>query len=86
VGAVFADAFHWVGLTNPDDSGYQDALSLDSVFAETTIITTGEILAEFMTFFSADQWQTGGHRNRAPSSERAGKKSIFGSDLHIGAR
>ena len=57
--AVFADTFYWVALTNPDDTRYRDAVAFDRVLADATIFTTDEVLAEFMTFFSADRWQRG---------------------------
>ena len=65
--AVFADTFYWVALTNLDDSRYQDAVALDSVLEGAVIVTTDEILTEFMTFFSADPWQ----RIRAAATVRS---------------
>jgi uncharacterized protein len=56
VRAVFADTFYWVALTNPDDSGYLDAQSLDEALAGTVIVTTDEVLAEFLTFFAGHPW------------------------------
>ena len=57
--SVFADAFYWVALTNPDDTRYRDAVAFDKVLTTTTIVTTDEVLAEFVTFFSADPRQRG---------------------------
>ena len=54
--AVFADAFYWVALTNPEDSAYRDAAALDDVIGNARIVTTDEVLTEFTTFFAADQW------------------------------
>ena len=59
--AVFADAFYWVALTNPADSRYQDAVAIDSAIADATILTTDEVLTEFLTYFAEDSWL----RNRA---------------------
>ncbi len=59
VRAVFANTFYWVALTNPDDFRYQDALALDNFLAGAVIVTTDEVLTEFMTFFSGDPWQRG---------------------------
>jgi uncharacterized protein len=67
VRAIFADTFYWVALTNPDDSRYQDALAFDHVLTDAVIVTTDEILTEFMTFFSADPWQ----RIRAAATVRS---------------
>ena len=64
--AVFADTFYWVALTNPDDTRYRDAVALDTALTNAKIITTDEVLVEFMTFFSADPWQ----RGRAAASVR----------------
>ena len=54
--AVFTDTFYWVALTNPGDSRYQEAIGLDNVLSGATIVTTDEILTEFMTFYSSDPW------------------------------
>lgn len=54
--AVFADAFYWIALTNPADTRYQDAHTLDQSLSGTTIITTDEVLVEFLTFFGSDAW------------------------------
>jgi uncharacterized protein len=56
VKAVFADTFYWVELTNPADSRYHDALALDDTLAAITIVTTDEVLGEFLTFFAGDDW------------------------------
>jgi len=66
VKAVFADTFYWVALTNPDDTRYRDAVVFDKVLTAATIFTTDEVLAEFMTFFSADPRQ----RDRAAMTVR----------------
>lgn len=50
--AIFADTFYWVALTDPDDTLYAQAAELESRFAGTLIVTTDEILTEFLTFFS----------------------------------
>lgn len=64
--AFFADTFYWVALTNPADSRYQDAKAFDEVLATAAIITTDEVLVEFLTFFAADPWL----RNRAAETVR----------------
>jgi uncharacterized protein len=51
--AVFADTFYWVALTDPDDALYKDAVRLESEHAHSTIVTTDEVLSEFLTFFSS---------------------------------
>jgi predicted nucleic acid-binding protein len=67
VKAVFADTFYWVAIANPNDSRYHDAIELDSVLVGATILTTDEILGEFLTFFSAGPWQ----RSRAAATVQA---------------
>ena len=57
--AIFADTFYWVALTNPGDTRYRDAIAFDKSLADGTILTTDEVLSEFMTFFSADRSQHG---------------------------
>ena len=50
-----------VALTNSADSRYQDAVAIDSTIADATILTTDEVLTEFLTYFAEDAWL----RNRA---------------------
>ena len=57
--AVFADTFYWVALTNPDDTRYRDAMAFDRVLANATVVTTDEVLSEFLTFFAAGPWGRG---------------------------
>jgi len=56
VRSVFADTFFWVAVTNPEDSRYRDAGAFDRVLAGTAVITTDEVLVEFLTFFSGGPW------------------------------
>jgi len=50
--ALFADTFYWIALADFADSAHQRALALTSEQANSTIITTDEVLAEFLTFFA----------------------------------
>ena len=54
--AVFADAFYWIALTNPADTSHHEAHRFDQFLAGTTILTTDEVLIEFLTFFGSDPW------------------------------
>jgi uncharacterized protein len=56
VKAVFADTFYWVALTNPADSSYHDVATFDDFAGSAMIITTEEVLTEFLAFFAADAW------------------------------
>jgi predicted nucleic acid-binding protein len=51
--ALFADTFYWVALADFTDSAHQRALALTSERASSRIVTTDEVLAEYLTFFSA---------------------------------
>lgn len=64
--AVFADTFYWVALTDPDDALYEQAAQLESRCAGRTIITTDDVLSEFLTFFS----RTSRLRRRAAGTVR----------------
>ena len=43
---VFADTFYWVALTLPDDAGHERAVQVTA-----DIVTTEEVLTEYLTFF-----------------------------------
>jgi len=51
--ALFADTFYWVALADFADSAHQRALILTSERASSRIVTTDEVLTEYLTFFSA---------------------------------
>jgi predicted nucleic acid-binding protein len=64
---VFSETFYSNGLlANPDDFRYRDAVAVESLTNDSTLITTDEVLIEFMTFFSGDPWQ----RSRAAATVR----------------
>ena len=48
--AVFADTFYWIALTDPADPRYREAAAFE--IAGTIILTTDEVLSEFLTFFA----------------------------------
>ncbi len=45
---VFADTFYWIALTDSTDVAYERAQQITN-----TIITTDEVLTEYLTFFCA---------------------------------
>jgi predicted nucleic acid-binding protein len=51
--ALFADTFYWVALADFADSAHQRALTLTSERASSGIVTTDEVLTEYLRFFSA---------------------------------
>ena len=50
--ALFADTFYWVALADYKDDAHQRALMMAKERAA-TIITTDEVLTEYLTYFSA---------------------------------
>jgi len=52
VTAVFADTFYWIAVTTPDDSAYARALEFSRSRPPDPIVTTDEVLSEYLTFFS----------------------------------
>jgi predicted nucleic acid-binding protein len=51
--AVFADTFYWVALADASDSAHQWALTITAERAASAIITTDEVLGEYLTFFAS---------------------------------
>ncbi len=49
---LFADTFYWIALVDFTDSAHQRALTLTSERGDSPIVTTDEVLAEFLTFFA----------------------------------
>jgi predicted nucleic acid-binding protein len=50
--ALFADTFYWIALADFADSAHQRALALTFEQPNSPIITTDEVLVEFLTFFA----------------------------------
>jgi hypothetical protein len=50
--ALFADTFYWIALADFNDGAHPRALALASERADLPIITTDEVLAEYLTFFA----------------------------------
>ena len=48
---VFADTFYWIALANQNDSWYEKAKSISQEFHPFQIITTDEVVTEFMNYF-----------------------------------
>ena len=66
--ALFADTFYWVALADVADSAHRRALALTSERATSHIVTTDEVLTEYLTFFAAAPAQV--RREAAESVER----------------
>lgn len=48
--ALLADTFYWIALADSNDSAHQRALALASERADSLIVTTDEVLSEYLTF------------------------------------
>lgn len=53
---AFADAFYWIAPTNPADTAHRAAQTFEQSLGGSTIVTTDEVLIEFLTFFGSDAW------------------------------
>jgi len=53
VQAVLADTFYWIALLNPDDPDHDRVIAFDLSDARPPLVTTEEILSEFLSYFSA---------------------------------
>jgi uncharacterized protein len=53
VRAVFADTFYWVALISTEDTAHQRAMDLSRALAPDRIVTTDEMLLEYLAFFAA---------------------------------
>jgi uncharacterized protein len=51
--AIFADTFYWAALTRVDDPAHARALDLSRSLEPESIVTTDEVLSEYLTFFAA---------------------------------
>jgi len=50
--AVLADTFYWIALADFSVSAHQRALTVTAERAASAIITTDEVLSEYLTFFA----------------------------------
>ncbi len=50
---IFADTFYWIALANPADASHQTARAFSRTNPEATLVTTDEVLAEFLNYFAA---------------------------------
>src|SRR4051794_7311709 len=49
---VFADSGYWIALAHLKDQGHQRALDFSPKLARVTLVTTDEVLDEFLAHFS----------------------------------
>lgn len=49
---IFADTFYWTALINPRDQWHQQVKALNPKLVQQHLVTTDEVLIEFLNFFS----------------------------------
>jgi predicted nucleic acid-binding protein len=49
---LFADTFYWIALADVADSAHQHAIALTNEWTTSEIVTTDEVLGEYLTFFA----------------------------------
>jgi len=50
--ALFADTFYWIALADLTDSAHERAMTLTAQRKDSPLVTTDEVLAEYLTFFA----------------------------------
>ena len=50
--SLFADTFYWIALADASDSAHQQALALTAQRANWRIVTTDEVLTEYLSYFA----------------------------------
>jgi len=53
VKTVFADTFYWVAIANPRDQWHESARRVSQSLEQTRLVTTDEVLVEFLTLLSS---------------------------------
>jgi predicted nucleic acid-binding protein len=53
--SFLADTFYWIALTNPKDSAHGEVIRFTASLAPRSVLTTDEVLTEFLAFCSSDQ-------------------------------
>ncbi|WP_295430117.1 PIN domain-containing protein [uncultured Thiodictyon sp.] len=49
---LFADTFYWIAVLNPRDQAHARAIALSKMLQPAQIITTDEVLIEFLNYFA----------------------------------
>ena len=50
---IFADSFYWIALANPADAWHEAATKFSQTSPNASLLTTDEVLSEFLNYFSA---------------------------------
>jgi uncharacterized protein len=51
--AIFADTFYWIALSDAADAAHEVALAITAARRDSRIVTTDEVLTEYLTFFAS---------------------------------
>ena len=54
--SVFADTLYWVALVHRRDQWHQQAVEATRLLGEAQLLTTEEVLVEFLNAFSSGRW------------------------------
>ena len=57
---IFADSFYWIALANPADQWHQAARAFSQINQEAVLVTTDEVLVEFLNYFAESGEHTRG--------------------------
>jgi uncharacterized protein len=49
---LFADTFYWIALADSNDSAHRRALEITAERTTSSIVTTDEVLTEYLNYFS----------------------------------
>jgi uncharacterized protein len=49
---IFADTFYWIAVVNPRDRAHARAITIGKTLQPVQIITTDEVLTEFLNYFA----------------------------------
>ena len=53
---VFADTLYWIAISRPDDPWRENALKVEKIIGKAQILTTDEVLSEFLTALSGSSY------------------------------
>jgi len=59
VSQFFADTFYWIALANKRDSFHQDVMAFTAKLGPNSVITSDEVLTEFLTYCATDDMLRG---------------------------
>jgi len=71
--ALFADTFYWIAFTNPQDTAHEKARSFMRAIPPRLILTTEEVLIEYLNYFAGWGAQLRGAAARNVQNMRASR-------------